>query len=120
MDLSVSGERMVRYLNELAGCRGLPKRIVLDNGPEMTSNAIFIWSQQTGVKLHFIQSGKPTQNAFVESFNGRFRDACLNQQWFTSLEDAREIIETWRQAYNTIRPHSALNYRSPSEFEKAA
>ena len=72
------------------------------------------------MKLHFIQPGKPTQNAFVESFNGRLRDGCLNQQWFQSLEDAREIIDAWREDYNQIRPHSALNYQSPANFEQAA
>ena len=119
-DLSISGERMARYLDELGQKRRLPKRIVMDNGPEMTSKAMFLWSQQRGVKLHFIQPGKPTQNAFVESFNGRFRDGCLNQQWFRSLEDARRIIDAWRVDYNEIRPHSSLGYQSPAAFEKAA
>ena len=86
----------------------------------MTSKAMFLWSQQRGVKLHFIQPGKPTQNAFVESFNGRFRDGCLNQQWFRSLDDARRIIDAWRTDYNEIRPHSSLGYQSPATFEKAA
>ena len=92
----------------------------MDNGPEMTSKAMFIWSQRTGVKLHFIQPGKPTQNAFVESFNGRFRDGCLNQQWFKSLADARSIIGSWREHYNEVRPHSTLKYRSPADYEKVA
>lgn len=120
VDLSISGLRTARFLNELAEQRGKPKRIVLDNGPEMTSKAMFLWSQQTGIKLHFIQPGKPTQNAFVESFNGRFRDSCLNQQWFQGLEDARQIINAWREHYNQVRPHSALNYQSPAQFERAA
>ena len=120
VDLSISGSRLVRYLDQLAEIRGLPKQIVLDNGPEMTSKAMFLWSQRRGVKLHFIQPGKPTQNAFVESFNGRFRDGCLNQQWFQDLEDARRIIDDWRTDYNEIRPHSALGYQSPAFFEKAA
>jgi putative transposase len=120
VDLSISGERMARHLDEIAGARGLPKRIVMDNGPEMTSKAMFMWSQKTGVKLHFIQPGKPTQNAFVESFNGRFRDGCLNQQWFRTLADARSIIGSWREHYNQVRPHSALNYRSPADYEKVA
>ena len=119
-DLSISGERMARYLDQLGQSRGLPKRIVMDNGPEMTSKAMFLWSQQTGVKLHFIQPGKPTQNAFVESFNGRFRDGCLNQQWFRNLEDARRIIDAWRTDYNEIRPHSSLGYQSPAALEQAA
>lgn len=120
IDMSISGERMARYLSQIGEERGLPKRIVMDNGPEMTSKAMFLWSQQVGVKLHFIQPGKPTQNAFVESFNARFRDGCLNQQWFRSLEDAKRIIDTWRVDYNEIRPHSALGYQSPATFEKVA
>ena len=120
VDLSISGSRVARYLDQLAETRGLPRRIVLDNGPEMTSKALFLWSQQRGVKLHFIQPGKPTQNAFVESFNGRFRDGCLNQQWFKDLADARQIIDEWRQDYNEIRPHSSLGYQSPAGFENAA
>jgi putative transposase len=120
VDLSISGERMARYLDELSQGRGLPRRIIMDNGREMTSKAMFLWSQWTGVKLHFIQPGKPIQNAFVESFNGRFRDGCLNQHWFQNLADARQVIEGWRDHYNKIRPHSALNYRSPAGYEKAA
>ena len=110
VDLSISGSRMARLLDELKETRGLPKTLVLDNGPEMTSKAMFFWSRQHGVKLHFIQPGKPTQNAFVESFNGRFRDGCLNQQWFVDLADARRIIAAWRDHYNTVRPHSSLGY----------
>lgn len=120
VDLSISGERMARFLDELSLSRRLPKRIVMDNGTEMTSKAMFMWSRRTGVRLHFIQPGKPTQNAFVESFNGRFRDGCLNQHWFQSLDDARRTIDEWRDHYNQIRPHSSLNYRSPAEYEKAA
>lgn len=120
VDLSISGARLARFLTELGAERGLPSRIVMDNGPEMTSKAMFLWSQSSGVTLHFIQPGKPTQNAFVESFNGRFRDGCLNQHWFRSLEDAREIIDVWREHYNQVRPHSALNYQSPAQFEQAA
>ena len=107
VDLSISGARMVRLLDELGQTRGLPKTLVLDNGPEMTSKAMFFWSRERGVKLHFIQPGKPTQNAFVESFNGRFRDGCLNQHWFSDLADARRIIAAWRDHYNTVRPHSS-------------
>lgn len=120
VDTSISGARMARFLSDLSRERPLPPRIVMDNGPEMTSKAMWLWSQSTGVTLHFIQPGKPTQNAFVESFNGKFRDGCLNQHWFASLEDAREIIDAWREDYNRIRPHSALNYQSPIQFEQAA
>ena len=83
---------------------------MFDNGPEMTGKAMFFWSQETRVKLHFIQPGKPTQNAFVDSFNGRFRDGCLNQQWFHDLADARRIIDEWREHYSMTRPHSSLGY----------
>lgn len=92
IDFSISGQRLARELDRLSECRSLPKAIVCDNGPELTSKAMFFWSQPTGVKLHFIQPGKPTQNAFVESFNGKFREYCLNLHWFASLQDARSII----------------------------
>ena len=90
----------------------------MDNGPEFISKALDRWAYERGVKLHFIQPGKPTQNAYVESFNGKLRDECLNENWFTSLADAREKIETWRREYNTIRPHSSLNDLTPEEFVK--
>jgi putative transposase len=111
---------MARFLDELGEQRGLPKTIVMDNGTEMTSKAMFFWSRKTGVKLHFIQPGKPTQNAFVESFNGRFRDGCLNQYWFTSMTDARSVINEGRAHYNQIRPHSSLGYLPPMVYEKQA
>lgn len=113
---SIGGERLVRFLDDLAVRGGLPEEIVLDNGPEGTSKAMFEWSERTGVKLCFIEPGKPTQNAFIESFNGRCRDECLNQNWFRSIRHAREAIEEWRIHYNTKRPHSALGYKTPSEF----
>jgi putative transposase len=117
VDTSISGARMSRYLDELKLNRGLPGTIVLDNGPEMTSKAMFFWSRSNRVKLQFIQPGKPTQNAFVESFNGRFRDGCLNQHWFKDIADARAIIDDWRQHYNHVRPHSSLGYQPPAAFE---
>lgn len=120
VDTSISGIRLARYLDELSLTRALPAAIVLDNGPELTSKAMFFWSQKSGVKLNFIQPGKPTQNAFVESFNGRFRDGCLNQHWFSSLDDARQIIRKWRRHYNTVRPHSSLGYQAPAVFEAMA
>ena len=119
-ELSISGERMVRYLDQLAQTRGVPMILVLDNGPEMTSKAMFFWAQRHGIKLHFIQPGKPTQNAFVESFNGRFRDGCLNQQWFRDIDDARSIVNAWRKHYNELRPHSSLGYLPPKIFEQKA
>lgn len=120
VDTSISGVRLVRYLDELAQSRPRPKSIVMDNGPELTSKAMFFWSQKTGVKLCFIQPGKPTQNAFVESFNARMRDGCLNQHWFRSLDDARQIIRDWQQHYNHERPHSSLGYQAPAVFESKA
>jgi putative transposase len=116
VDFSISGERLVRLLDELHKTRGLPAAVVVDNGPELTSKAMFLWSQRTRVQIRFIQPGKPSQNAFVESFNGKLRDACLNEHWFTDIHDARRIIETWRIHYNRVRPHSALGYRTPEQF----
>jgi len=89
---------------------------VCDNGPEYTSKAMFIWSKEQQVTLRFIQPGKPTQNAFVESLNGKLRNECLNQHWFRTLTEARYEIELWRQHYNTIRPYSSLNYLSPAQY----
>lgn len=118
-DFSISGERTARFLDELGKFAGYPEELIMDNGPECTSKAMFLWSQRTGVKLVFIQPGKPMQNGFIESFNGKFRDECLNEHWFTSLEEAREIIEEWRVHYNEQRPHSALGYQTPKEFADA-
>jgi putative transposase len=120
VNLSISGSRMARLLDELKETRGLPKTLVPDNGPEMTSKAMFFWSRQHGVKPHFIQPGKPTQNALVESFNGRFRDGCLNQQWVVDLANVRRIIAASRDHYNTVRPHSSFGYMPPALFEAAA
>lgn len=116
VDISISGARMADFLDELAFSVGLPQEIVLDNGPECTSKAVFEWSERTVVRLRFIQPGKPVQNTFVESFNSRFREECLNQHWFRSLPHARNVIEAWRNRYNTQRLHSALNYQTPKEY----
>jgi putative transposase len=115
-DTSLGGERVARVLEELSRQRGGPQVIVVDHGPEFTSQALDRWAYRRGVKLHFIMPGKPEQNAYVESFNGKFRDECLNEHWFGDLKEAREKIETWRQDYNQRRPHSALGYRTPEEF----
>jgi putative transposase len=120
VDVSISGMRVTRFLDELAERRGLPKVIVCDNGPEFTSKALFFWSRDTGVKPHFIQPGKPTQNAFVESFNGKFRDQCLNLYWFRDLDDARRTIEDWRVHYNEVRPHRSLGGQPPAVFARVA
>jgi putative transposase len=116
VDTSLPGTRVAEALDHLARRRRLPARIVCDNGPEFTSRAFLAWAQRRGVRLQFIRPGKPVENAFVESFNGRFRDECLNEQWFLSLADARELIERWRRDYNAARPHSGLAGRTPAEF----
>ena len=113
---SISGERVAQYLSQLIQCRSKPSSIVCDNGTEFTSKAMFHWSRDQRVSLDFIQPGKPTQNAFVESFNGKFRDSCLNQYWFHSLNEASRVIENWRVDYNEVRPHSSLGYQPPSVF----
>ena len=117
VDTSLSGVRVARVLDRVIGERGqAPEEIVLDNGPELTSKALDQWAYEQGVALHFIEPGKPVQNAFIESFNGRLRDECLNEHWFLSLPDARRIVEEWRIDYNRERPHSSLGNLSPEEF----
>src|SRR4051812_20782840 len=116
VDTSLPGERVVRVLEQLASTRGLPKAIVCDNGPEFGGEALDQWADRRGVVLQSIQPGKPIQNAFAESFNGRLRDECLNESWFVSLADARETIQAWRVDYNVARPHSGLAGRTPEEF----
>lgn len=115
VDTSLPGERVVRALGRLTADRGIPGEIVLDNGPELAGRALDQWAYAHGVRLHFIEPGKPVQNAVIESFNGRLRDECLNEHWFVSLADARRIVEAWRTDYNQTRPHSALGYRTPAE-----
>lgn len=117
---SISGEAVSHFLNQLFETRGKPPVIVCDNGSEFTSKSMFFWSKRMNVKLAFIQPGKPTQNAFVESFNGKFRAACLNQHWFNTLAEARHEIEQWRQHYNLVRPHSSLKHKPPSVFAQEA
>ena len=112
-DTSLSGLRVARELDAIVAVRGLPLTVVSDNGTELTSTAILRWSQERGVGWHYIAPGKPQQNAFVESFNGRLRDECLNETLFTSLRQARAVLAVWRQDYNEVRPHSALGGRAP-------
>ena len=102
---SITGERVTRVLDRLVWQHGLSELLVMDNGPEFTSRAMLQWGGRRGVSLHYIDPGKPVQNAFVESFNGRLRDEGLNTQSFWSLADARERIEAWRVDYNEVRPH---------------
>lgn len=113
VDTSIGGVRVVRELDALIARRGRPLMIVSDNGTELTSRAVLEWTNRTGVEWHYIAPGKPTQNAFVESFNGRFRDECLNEEVFTSLAEARAVIARWRQDYNQVRPHSAHGGLTP-------
>jgi len=118
VDTSLGGLRVRRVLDRIVSERGLPEAIVLDNGPEFRGRALAAWSEERGVRLEFIQPGKPVQNAYIESFNGRLRDECLNANWFTSLSDARRKVETWRLDYNQQRPHSSLDYLPPAEFAR--
>jgi putative transposase len=116
VDVSLSGERVIRVLDQLRETRGLPQSIVVDNGPEFTGRALDTWAYRYGVSLAFIAPGKPSQNGYAESFNGKFRDECLNQHWFITLNDAKRKIESWRQDYNQVRPHSSLGNLSPIEY----
>ena len=119
VDTSLSGQRVARVLERVAKERGaVPQVIVLDNGPELTSRALDQWAYERGVELHFIEPGKPQQNGFIESFNGRLRDECLNEHWFRSLPHARGIIEDWRVDYNVNRPHSSLGNLTPEEYRR--
>jgi putative transposase len=116
VDTSLTGRRVARELDRVAELRGYPCMLVSDNGTELTSNAILAWQQEHAVEWHYIAPGKPMQNGFVESFNGRLRDECLNEHVFTNLSEARAIIEEWRIDYNTNRPHTSLNGLTPTEF----
>lgn len=120
VSVSITGNQVARFLDELKEFRSLPKSIVCDNGTEFTSKAMFFWSKESGVRLSFIQPGKPTRNAFVESLNGKFRNECLNQHWFRSLDEARWEIDKWREHYNYVRPHSSLGYIPPVVFAQEA
>jgi len=120
VDTSLGGVRVVRVLEELKARRGLPLKIRSDNGPEFVSRAVDQWAYEQGLRWHTIQPGRPMENGYVESFNGRMRDECLNENWFGDLAEARRTIEGWRQDYNQVRPHSALGYRTPEEFAQNA
>ena len=120
VDTSLGGIRVVSVLERLAETRGLPEVITVDNGPEFAGKALDEWAYRRGVKLNFIRPGKPVENAFAESFNGRLRDECLNTTWFMSIKHAREVIESWRHDYNEVRPHGSLKGKSPKEYAEAA
>ena len=116
VDGGIRGEHVVRAVEQVATQRGAPGLIRVDNGPEFVSKVLDRWAYERRVTLDFSRPGKPTDNAFIETFNGRFRDECLNTHWFLSIEDARAKIEAWRQDYNASRPHSALGQLTPQEF----
>lgn len=116
VDTSINGSRVSQTLEQLAEMRGVPESITVDNGPEFAGKALDEWAYRRGVKLDFIRPGKPVENAYIESFNGRLRDECLNENQFPTMQDARERIEAWRQYYNDHRPHGSLNGLTPSEF----
>ncbi len=118
VDTSLPGERVARVLDRLVAERGAPTAITVDNGPELAGKALDAWAYRHGVRLDFITPGKPVENAFIESFNGKFRDECLNQHWFLSVPDARFHIERYRRDYNEVRPHSALDNKTPAEFAR--
>jgi putative transposase len=113
---SISGKHLVRVFEDIKSRRPLPRQIVCDNGPEFTSKAFLKWADSNKVEIHFIEKGKPTQNAFIESFNGKFRDECLNEEWFLTMNDARVRIKEWSHGYNSERVHTGLNGLSPYEF----
>lgn len=118
VDRSLPGARVARVLDRLALTRGLPGQIVVDNGPEFAGRTLDGWAYTHRVHLQFIRPGKPVDNCFVESFNGKFRDECLNEHWFTGLAEARARIETWRIDYNMVRPHMSLGNRTPEEYHR--
>ena len=118
VDTSISGFRVGRELSKLILLRGKPKTIVSDNGTELTSHAILKCCQEIKVEWHYIAPGKPMQNGFVESFNGKLRDECLNEHLFSNLTEARQIIEKWRIDYNTNRPHTSLGSLTPNEYHQ--
>ena len=118
-DTSISGKRVARELMALIGRRGKPGMIVSDNGTEFTSNAILSWAKGHAVDWHYIAHGRPMQNGYIESFNGRMRDELLNESLFIDLDQARQLIDTWVTDYNTARPHSSLGYKTPAAYATA-
>lgn len=118
VERAISGQALTRVLDRLALSRGLPRVIRTDNGKEFCGKAMVTWAHERGVDLRLIEPGKPNQNAYVESFNGRFRDECLNEHWFTHLLHARTVIETWRREYNEERPKKALGGLTPAAYAK--
>ena len=120
VDTSLGGERVTRVLDQLIDLHEKPDILLTDNGPEFTGKALDQWAYEHQVRLQFIEPGKPMQNGYIESFNGKFRDECLNEHWFASVDEAGEIIEEWRLDYNECRPHSSLENMTPEEFAQLA
>jgi putative transposase len=118
VDSSINGRRVAAVLDRLADLRGLPLSITVDHGPEFAGQVLDSWAYEHRVRLNFIRPGKPVENAYIESFNGRFRDECLNEHWFLTIAHARRVIEAWRIEYNTERPHSSLGNLTPEQFAK--
>ena len=116
VDTSINGNRVCGVLERIAWFKGMPEMITVDNGPEFIGKALDAWAHRHGVKLVFNRPGKPVDNTYIESFNGRLRDECLNVNWFLSLDHAREVIGQWQEDYNSIRPHSSLGRLTPEEF----
>lgn len=116
---AMGGNHLVRILDQVAKTRGLPKAIRTDNGKEFCSRAMLTWAHARDVQLFLIEPGKPNQNAYIESFNGRFRDECLNEHWFTSLQQARVVIDAWRREYNEERPKKSLGGLTPAAYAKS-
>jgi putative transposase len=116
VDTSITGSRVKAVMERLAGTRGLPLSITVDHGPEFEGQVLDAWAYQHNVHLSFIRPGKPNENAYIESFNGKFRDECLNEHWFMTMAHARRAIENWRIEYNTERTHSSLGDITPEEF----
>jgi putative transposase len=116
VERSIKGVDVVRILDKVIGTRGKPGQIQSDNGSEFTSNVVLGWVHQRGIEWRYIEPGKPVQNSYIESFNGRIRDECLNENWFETLHEAKTLIEIWRKDYNETRPHGSLNGLSPSAY----
>jgi putative transposase len=116
VDFGISGQYVTRLLDQAAIFRGYPLAVRTDNGPEFTSRAFLAWTTLHGIRHILIQPGRPMQNGYIESFNGKFRDECLNEQWFQSLPQARDCIAEWRKDYNEVRPHSSLGRIPPAQF----
>ena len=119
-DFSIVGERLARKRNQVAPSRPLARQIVMDNSPELTSNAMFLWAKERGITLHFIERSKSTQKVLVESFNAKLWEYCLDLYWFAALVDARSVIEDWRTHYNHVGPHRSLGKKPPAVFAREA